>query len=99
MAPNALDRALAHPGLACHGAHSPSDSTSLGPSGSFHDRRDFLHWQERFATSSRRILKSRYSEVTLVDGRALGAPRLGLRRPLKIATAPVGMVRMLPASG
>src|SRR5260370_19868525 len=28
MAPNALYRALAHPGFARHGAHAPSDSTS-----------------------------------------------------------------------
>src|SRR5258707_4902006 len=34
MAPNALDRALAHPGFARHRAHAPSDSTSRRPIGS-----------------------------------------------------------------
>src|SRR6201989_1835769 len=42
MAPNALDRALAHPGFARHGAHAPSDSTSRRPSGSLEERRKFF---------------------------------------------------------
>src|SRR5271166_846885 len=60
-APNALDRALAHPDFARHGAHAPSDSTSRRPSGSINDRRDLLRWKDRFATSSGCIPKSRYS--------------------------------------
>src|SRR5277367_1115714 len=60
-APNALDRALAHPDFARHGAHAPSDSTSHRPSGSINDRRDLLRWKDRFATSSGCIPKSRYS--------------------------------------
>src|SRR5580704_13992755 len=61
IAPNALDRALAHSGFARHGAHTPSDSTSRRRSGSINDRRDLLRWKDRFATSSGCILKSRYS--------------------------------------
>src|SRR5271170_5316280 len=61
LAPNALDRALAHPGFARYRAHAPSDSTSRRSSGSFNDRRDLPGWKYRFPTSPRCILKSCYS--------------------------------------